>query len=102
MFSLRQNFTEREIDAIFLPLNFTKREIVLTKGAKMMDFYQINERTKVTIGLPVSFTVEDRDGALYLWRDDPISGRHLHCLCSKMSQIETAIEIYISERKAKK
>ena len=68
----------------------------------MIKFYEINEKTKVTIGLPVSFTVENRDGALYLWRDDPISGRHLHKLLSKMSEVETEIEIYIAERKVKR
>lgn len=67
-----------------------------------MKFYDVNDHIKVTIGLPVSFTVENRDGAIYLWRDDPMTGRHLHSLCSTISQAETSIEMYLAERKAKR
>lgn len=67
-----------------------------------MEFYKVNDHTRVTIGLTVSFTIEERDGAIYLWRDDPMSGRHLHCLCSTMTQAETAIEIYLAKRKARR
>ena len=66
-----------------------------------INFYQVNTNMAMTIGLPCSFTVEIRDGAYYLWRDDPMSGRSLHGLYSKMCQVETAIEIYLAERKAK-
>ena len=67
-----------------------------------IDYFKINDHIMTTLGLPVSFTLENRDGALYLWRDDPIDGRHLHGLYSKKAQADLAIEIYLSERKKRK
>lgn len=43
MFSLRQNFTLREVNAIFLPENYTKRVIDFTKGGYKMGRINVEE-----------------------------------------------------------